>query len=345
MTVASSCWKALLVGILICGSANAQEAAALSDQALELAGQKRLTAAEALWKQALQLDGDYFPALFNLGYLNFQRGTLPPAIDFLGRASKQDPEDFNTYYLLGLAHSQNGQRDDALRAWRVALALRPDHVRLMKIMVVEYDRERYYGEAADLAERAILVAPDDSDLFMLALTAHRNDANAIRGRELAHIAYERFPNLARASFELAWHHLQSGEFERAAELIKESIALDPDYEEPHFYLGDWLVQTSRYAEATKSLREAIKIRPDYIPARVRLAQALLRLDRIDEAEQELQEAARQNPLHPQPHVLLSRVYFRKKDLKRASAEKRLSLKLRRENPTILEAAQTRRFPD
>ena len=64
----------------------------------------------------------------------------------------------------------------------------------------------------------------------------------------------------------------------------------------------------------------------------------------EQAIQELEEAIRLDPTHPQPHLLLSQVYFRLGNEDRARSEKDLSLKLRRENPTILEAVQGRNFP-
>ena len=123
------------------------------------------------------------------------------------------------------------------------------------------------------------------------------------------------------------------------------MELDPNYEEPYFYYGDWLVNQGRYAEAEPLLRRAIEILPGYIPARVRLGRALMGAGRLDDAIVELGKAIEQEPLHPQPHLLLSQIYFRRKDLKKAAAEKRESLRLRRENPEFLEAQQTRPFPN
>jgi tetratricopeptide (TPR) repeat protein len=103
-------------------------------------------------------------------------------------------------------------------------------------------------------------------------------------------------------------------------------------------------QFGRYQEAIPYLERAIKIRTDYVPARVALARALMGLKRWDKAVRELNEAVRLDPRHPQPHLLLSQVYFRLGDEEQARREKELSLKLRRENPTLLEAVQGRNFP-
>ena len=50
-----------------------------------------------------------------------------------------------------------------------------------------------------------------------------------------------------------------------------------------------------------------------------------------------------DPKHPQPHLLLSQIFFRLGDEAKASEEKQVSLRLRRENPAILEVVQPRTF--
>jgi Tfp pilus assembly protein PilF len=93
------------------------------------------------------------------------------------------------------------------------------------------------------------------------------------------------------------------------------------------------------------LRKAIENRRDYVPARVVLARALMNLQKWDEALSELKETVQLDPRHPQPHLLLSQIYFRLGDEAKAKVEKETSLRLRRENPTILEALQARPFPE
>ena len=122
------------------------------------------------------------------------------------------------------------------------------------------------------------------------------------------------------------------------------MALDPSYEEPPFFFGDLMQTQGRYEEAIPFLQKAISIRTDYVPARVSLAKALMGLRKWEQAIKELDEAIRLDATHPQPHLLLSQVYFRLGNEDRARSEKDLSLKLRRENPTILEAVQGRNFP-
>ncbi len=67
------------------------------------------------------------------------------------------------------------------------------------------------------------------------------------------------------------------------------------------------------------------------------------LRRYREAVEELERAVKADPRHPQPHLLLSQVYFRRGDEEAARREKRISLRLRRENPEAMEAPVGRPF--
>ena len=129
--------------------------AALSEQAQKLASVQRMVEAEALWNQALHLSPDYFPALFNLGYAYSREGKLAEAEPLLRRAAEASPDDFNSHYLLGVMRKKLERRDDALRAWREALRIQPNNLRLMQVMSVEYSSGRYFAEAAALAKRSI----------------------------------------------------------------------------------------------------------------------------------------------------------------------------------------------
>ena len=82
----------------------------------------------------------------------------------------------------------------------------------------------------------------------------------------------------------------------------------------------------------------------FVSACVALAKALMGLEKNEEAKAALESCARMNPKHPQPHLFLSQVYFRLGNAEQATAEKELSLRLRRENPTIMESPQARPFP-
>lgn len=318
--------------------------AALSDQAQQAAIAGRLDEAERLWKQSLQGAPGYFPALFNLGFLYFNGGRFGEAEPLLRRAARANPKDFNTQYILGNTLLQMGKREEALRAWRGALAIRPDQLRLMKVMAVEYSKGRYFAEAAALARRSAELAPQDADAAVLAVQALTDTGDLKAATVLAREAAARFPGVARVQFEYASLLHRQGRWEQAGPLLEAAMRSDASYEEPWYLYGDVLAKQEQAEKSIPYFERAIALRSDYLPARMALARAYVTLSKWEAAKQQVEEAIRIKPEDPQPYLLLSQIHFRLGDEAAAKAAREKSLAVRRANPVAQEAAISRPFP-
>ena len=317
---------------------------ALSDRARELASAGKAEQAEVLWRQAVEAAPAHFASLFNLGFLSLQRRKEAEAAEWLSRAARVNPKDFNTHYLLGTAFARQDKTDDALRAWREALALQPGNRKLMQAMCVEYGKGRYFEEAARLAELAIRGAPEDASLYFLAMQARQDAGQHEEAFRWARRALEKFPGSARANFEVGFHLHKSGRWDEAMPYFEKAMAADPGYEEPYYFRGDVFLRRDKAAQAEAQFRSALERRASYTAARLGLARALIAQAKLGSAVVELEEAARQDPGNPQPHLLLAQTYFRLGKLEAAKAAKETSQRLREANPATLNAPQTRPFP-
>jgi len=324
--------------------AQAPDPDALSERATGLARQNRPQEAEKLWLAALKIAPGHFAASLNLGFLYHSRGDYAEAEPMLARAVRSQPNDFNARYLYGAALQALGRSDDALRQWRQAISIRPDHAKLLQIMAVEYGKGRYFRESAAAAARALELQPDDSSLYLVAIKAHQDAADHPAALRIAEAMVKRFPSMARAQFEYGYELHRAARPDEALPHLKKAMELDPSYEEPFFFYGEIMVKEGRWEEAIPALRRTIAIRRDYIAAWVMLARALIGHGRLELAKTELLKAIEADPKHPQPHLLLSQLYFRLGEETLAAKEKDLSLKLRRENPEALESRQGRPFP-
>ena len=151
-----------------------QDAGALSARAQNLAVEKHLDEAEAIWRQAIARSPDFFPALFNLGYMFYSTERFDEAAKWLAEAGRVSPRDFNARYLLGAALVKTGKREDALKAWRAALRLQPANLRLMQVMVAEYGKGRYFQDAAALSQCALKLKTDDPNLYFFSIKAYQD---------------------------------------------------------------------------------------------------------------------------------------------------------------------------
>lgn len=315
---------------------------ALSESAKKLAVEKRYDEAATLWEKALALSPNHFPSLFNFGFMRFSLAQFAEAEPLLARACPLQPGDFNCRYLLGATLVKLGKRDAGLLAWRAALAVQPSSLKLMQIMSVEYANGYYFKEACDIGKRALALRQNEPNAYFVAIKACQ-DAQDPSTFDLARQAATRFPDSARANFEYGFQLQKTGRREDSLPYLKKAMSADATYEEPFFFYGNLLLQEEQYQEAIPRLQTALKNRPDYVAACVSLAKALMGLEKYEEAVGELGSCVQKSPTHPQPHLLLSQVYFRMGDEARARAEKEISLRLRRENPTIMEAPQARPF--
>jgi tetratricopeptide (TPR) repeat protein len=210
-------------------------------------------------------------------------------------------------------------------------------------MIVEYGKGRYFQDAAKTARRALALNPALPDSYFLAIKSLQDAGDYPGAFPIAAEAVKRFPTEARAHFEYGFHLQKLGRVEESLQHLRRAMELDPSYEEPRFFYGDLLLKQSKHEESVSYLESAIRIRNDYLPARLDLARALMALKRWEEASRVLEETIKIDPKHPQPRLLLSQLYFRRGDEKRAQEEKEISLRLRRENPALLEAPQSRPF--
>jgi tetratricopeptide (TPR) repeat protein len=315
----------------------------LAEQALAAAQSGNSAEAAGLWKEALAKDPKHYPALFNYGVFLHRSGQQAAAADLLDRAALIQP-GYQVHLLRGMNYQQLERREDAIRAWKAALVFQPRNVKLMQVLSVEYSRGRYFREAAAIAREALKIAPAEENLYLLAIKADQDAGDLAAAATLADEAARRFPRSARAQFEHGYYLQKRGSAEAAMKHLHLAMELDPNYEEPFFFYGDLLVKQAQWEAAVAPLRRSLEIRPEYSPARVALARALMNLEQLPAAVAELEQAAKLDPRNAQPWVMLSQIYFRMGQEEQAREAKETSLRLRRENPGVLEAAQTRPFP-
>lgn len=297
-----------------------------------------------MWRRAVEMAPGHFGSLFNLGYLSVQKGRDEQAAGWLARAAKANSRDFNSRYLLGTVYLRQGKAEDALRAWRGALALQPGNRKLMQVMSVEYDKGRYFEEAARVAEAALRVAPEEESLYFLAMQARADAGEQEMAATWARRALAKFPRSARANFEVGYQLHKMGRWDEAMPYFEKAVAADGRYEEPHYLLGDVSLRREDGARAEREFRRAVELRGSYTLARLGLARALMAQGNLESALAELEIAAQVDPESPQPHLLRSQVLFRlgREDAARAARE--TSQRLRAARPETGNAVQPRPFP-
>ncbi len=170
--------------------------------------------AEAAYRAALAIDGDYADALNNLGIVLRLRGQLAEAHNVLMRA----------------------------------LALRPAYAEALNNLGHIYRVDGRYGEAHDLFERAIELRPDYPEAhnnigMMLGAQGRYDEAEPYIRK-----AIDLMPDYAGAHNNLGVIRQAHGDFKAAMGHYTVAIALEPRYVEAHNNLALCLLAAGRYRE-------------------------------------------------------------------------------------------------
>ena len=234
-------------------------------------------AAEAAFRQAIEVQPEIEAAHRGLGLALREQGRLPEAFRELQTATQLDASDADAHFTLGSvawalsmpANSPPGKKGGmtpsdyeslASREFSKALALSPRDAMLRISLAVLYLDSNRAHEAIPQAEEAVQIAPANP-------TAH--------------------VTLGRAYFA-------SGEEEKAASEYQSAAKLDPQDGTAYLALGQMRMFQRRTPQAEEALRHAIQVSPGLGPAYAALAQILMGEGKNGEARSLLEKAVTLN---------------------------------------------------
>jgi protein O-GlcNAc transferase len=185
--------------------------------------------------------------------------------------------------------------DEAIAAFRQAIALRPDFVEAHFALGIVLVNQRRYGEAIDAYRSVIGLRPDAPEPHFniaIALTASGHPRDAVASYRHA-IALR--PDFSEAYLNLGVLLRELGEAEEAIALSRRALAVRPDFPAMQFNLGVTLAAQGRRPEAITAYREAIALKPDFPEPYCGLGLALVAEMRLEEAVAAYRQAVALRP--------------------------------------------------
>ena len=257
--------------------------ASLLRQAVVLHQQGSLPAAQALYRQVLELAPRQFDALHLLGVIARQQGDAAAAIDLIGQALAIDPVQPKAHANLGVALLDAGRAAEALASHEQAITLHADYAMAWSNR----------GNALRQLQR-----PDDALLSYqraLALQPHYPEAHCNRAIVLQELGrYEAALHAAedaldqRERYADAWfargnalHCLR--QLPDAVDSFERAIALRPQWAEAHSALGASLQRHGDFAAALAAYDRALALKPHHALAHYHRGNTLRSLGRMQEA--------------------------------------------------------------
>lgn len=217
--------------------------------------------ADRLCRLLLEVQPDYFDALFLAGLIAEQAGRSEQAVEFLSKAVAVNPGVAEAFYNRGVALGHARRHEEAVESYERAIALKADYA------------DAYFNRGVALAELGRPVQAVES--YDRAIALDPGYAEVYNNRGIVLDRLQRYED-ALASYDRA-------------------IALKADYARAHNNRGVALSRLQRYADAATSYERAIALKPDFVDAFTNLGIALSELNRPAEALRNYERAIALNP--------------------------------------------------
>jgi tetratricopeptide (TPR) repeat protein len=214
--------------------------------------------------KGLSYEPDNRVALYNVGYSLNDIERYADALGYLEKAVQLKADDYKSYAEIGYANLQLKNAVAAIAGYQKALQYKPDHATsLFGIGDVNYDIYKKYDVAVEYYKKGLVYDPENaSALYRLGfsyndLGLYDQAISALLKVRSLRPGWKTVPN------ELGYAYLMQKRYDEAASMLKQAIALDRDYQLPHYYLGQTYCGTGNKAAATAEYRELQRLNSQY----------------------------------------------------------------------------------
>ncbi len=240
-------------------------AAAYNSLGAAFAQQKQLGCAVAAFGAALRLDPQSSDAALNLAELSLNQSRYQAAIYYLRRVSSMPPHGALLSRIeadLGVAYSKTGDHEDAVKAFRQAIAANPGNASLYFNLANVYAHQQDYGRAAEEYQKAVGLDPSNLAALLSQAKALLVIHKVPQALPLALRYTGQKPNDFDGLDVLGQAYRELGKYPEAVAALRRATGLSPSDYNAHYNLGLALARMGQNAEAARQLQKARKLKPD-----------------------------------------------------------------------------------
>jgi tetratricopeptide (TPR) repeat protein len=254
------------------------------------------------------------------------------AVRLLYRIQAVHPNDVWVNYRLGLALERSSHRDEAIRFYTAARAIRPETAHELAHALSERGQS---DEAIAVFRDLTRLRPGDPRHLGCLGEALRDKGLSGESRKVLEAASAAGRERIRLKGDDALAHFYLGNTLRVQNKYDEAVAeyrtfirIKPDFVAAHANLGLALSELGNQNEAITEFRAAIRLEPDYAEAHRNLGYALMKQGKGDEAASEFREAIHLRPHRAEAHYGLGILLTNQGKEDKAIAEYRTAIQLK-----------------
>ncbi len=264
----------------------------------------------------------------------YQRKDYANAITLLKEVTKKIPKFIQSHYVLALALTESGRREDAENEFRTAINLDPKFIPAQLGLVRLLAMEGKYDETVKLCNEILKKVPGNVDVLQMLGTAYIQlkdfkSAEAVFQKIIEHNPTIGTVHMARLSFE-------SGQLGKCVRQCEEIIKVNPDDVAAYDVLGLAYAKQGKLDNAIEQFAKAIEKNPGATDIHLKLAKVYLLKGTYNDAIKVLDNLISLNPESLQAYSLLASIYEKVGKVDKAI---HTLTKLLEKNPTYLPGYQ------
>ncbi len=178
-------------------------------------------------------------AWWYVGYSYFQKGEYQKLVDEMQRAKRALPKDSRIYFLEGLGYSRLEKNDEAIKALKRSLELKPDDIDAISTLALTLDGLHLYQESDSLYERALRLDPR-SHLILnnYGYSLAERGLQLDRALQMSLQAVATDPGNASYLDTAGWVYFRLAKFDDARHYIEKAIAAGGASATVYEHMGD-----------------------------------------------------------------------------------------------------------
>ena len=231
----------------------------------------------------------------------YKQNQLEVVVKIAQALTKQYPETFMLWNILGTSAAQIDMPDQAIIALKKVISLKPDYADVYVNLAVVLKQQKKLDEAIEACNKAVLLKPDNTN-------AYYNMGNVLNDQgklDEAVEAYDKAISL-NPDHALAYNNMgntlhEQGKLDEAIEAYNKAVLSNPNYSEAYSNMGNSLKDQGKLDEAVEAYNKAISLNPDHALAYNNIGNALKDQGKIEASIEAYNKSISLNPDYPETH--------------------------------------------